>query len=255
MAKRCNRPHKGQASILGRARATRSIQPNFRRRIGGRRNRKPRTFRVITLRANSETRGARSLRPRPTASPVDNRLRGLSARTSRSSRSTYRKSSSAIVSDRETASERKIQNGNDLAAKGAFPAWIRGGVRLHAIVGAGAVGGRSTGGHRAAAAPAEATGTHGMQRRQGRRTHRTSDAMAAMSDGTRDAPVNLRPPQQLQRNSGPWSSALKRPIARSDELGIAYALGGLRNERDRRRKEKEETKVPRSPQNSRESIL
>ena len=80
-----------------------------------------------------------------------------------------------------------------------------------------------------AAAPAEATGTHGMQRRQGRRT-------VAMSDGTRAARVNLRrPPQQLHRNSGP--SALNRLAARFDELGIAYASSGLRNERDCRRKE------------------
>ena len=98
--------------------------------------------------AASEMRRAPNSRGRPTASPVDNRLRRLSARTLRVSRSTYRQSSSAIVSERETGNEANNQNGNDLEAKGAFPAWIRGGVRLHAIVGAGAVRGRSTGGHR-----------------------------------------------------------------------------------------------------------
>src|ERR1700722_2241103 len=56
-----------------------------------------------------------------------------------------RHSSSEIVCMRETASERKNQNGNDLAAKGAFPAWTRGGIRFHAIIGAGAVGGRGSG--------------------------------------------------------------------------------------------------------------
>jgi hypothetical protein len=59
-----------------------------------------------------------------------------------------RRSSSATVSERETASERKNPNGNDLSAKDAFAAWTRGGVRVRAIAGAGAVGGRSTGGHR-----------------------------------------------------------------------------------------------------------
>ena len=101
------------------------------------------------MQANSEMRGALSSRPHPTASPVDDRLRGLSARTSRGSHSTYRKSGSAIFSDRETGNEREIQNGNGLEAKGAGPAWIGGGVELHAIAGAGAVGGRSTGGRRA----------------------------------------------------------------------------------------------------------
>ncbi len=94
--------------------------------------------------AASEMRGAPKPRGRPTASPVDNRLRRLSARTLRVSRSTYRQSSSAIVSERETGNEANNQNGNDLEAKGAFPAWIRGGVWLHAIGSAGAVRGRST---------------------------------------------------------------------------------------------------------------
>ena len=92
-----------------------------------------------------------------------------------------------------------------------------------------------------AAAPAAATGTHGMQRRQGRRTGRHE-----RRHGRQSAPraVNPdRPPQQLRRNRGP--SAFERQIARSDGLGIAYASGGPRNARDRRRKEQEETKVPR----------
>jgi hypothetical protein len=55
--------------------------------------------------------------------------------------SDYRKSSSAIVSDRETASDRKNQNRDGLASKSAFAAWTRGGVRLHAVVDAGAIGG------------------------------------------------------------------------------------------------------------------
>ena len=143
-------PTQAQASILGRAprymvnstelsssdwRAQQSQASDFSRyHLGA---------------AASEMRRAPNSRGRPTASPVDNRLRGLSARTLRVSRSTYRQSSSTIVSERETGNEANNQNGNDLAAKGAFPAWTRGGVRLHAIVGAGAVGGRSTGGHRA----------------------------------------------------------------------------------------------------------
>jgi hypothetical protein len=56
-----------------------------------------------------------------------------------------------------------------------------------------------------------------------------------MSDGTRAAPVNLRPPQQLHPNSG--QSALKRLTERFIELGIAYAPGGLCNERDRGQKQ------------------
>ena len=39
-------------------------------------------------------------------------------------------------------------NKDDLAAKSALAAWIRGGIGLRAIVGAGAAGGRSTGGRR-----------------------------------------------------------------------------------------------------------
>ena len=97
------------------------------------------------------------------------------------------------------------------------------------------------------AAPAAATGTHGMQRRSRR------DAPLAISDGTRAVPVNLRPLRRRHRSSGPF--ALKRLIARFDDLGIANALSGLRNERDRRRKEKEETKVPRFRRIDGKSIL
>ena len=57
-----------------------------------------------------------------------------------------------------------------------------------------------------AAPPAEATGTHGMQRRQGRRTLAMNDAMAAMSGAMSDERVKNRrgphPPQPLQRNRG-----------------------------------------------------
>ena len=58
-------------------------------------------------------------------------------------------------------------------------------------------------------------------------------APVAMSGGTRGAPVNLRPPQQLQQNSD--LSALERPTARFDELRIAVC-SRLSDERDRRRK-------------------
>ena len=209
-------PTQAQASILGRTRATRSIQPNFRRRIGGRNNRKPRTVHVITCR-RTQRRGARrvqgDVRPRlrSTTDCEDFPLGHCEV-----SRSTYRKSSSAIVSDRETGNEREIQNGNDLAAKGAFPAWIRGGVRLHAIVGAGAVGGRSTGGHRDRRR-ARCGNRDTRDATAARAAHSPSDATVAISDGTRAAPVNLRPPRRRRhRSSGP--SALKRLIARFDEL-------------------------------------
>ena len=53
-----------------------------------------------------------------------------------------------------------------------------------------------------------------------------SDATAAMSDATNDERARnqqrLRPPQHLQRNSGP--SALNRLIARFDELRIAACI-------------------------------
>jgi hypothetical protein len=53
-----------------------------------------------------------------------------------------------------------------------------------------------------------------------------SDGTAAMSDATNDERVKnqkrRRPPQHLQRNSGP--SDLKRLTARFDELRIAYAV-------------------------------
>jgi hypothetical protein len=78
-----------------------------------------------------------------------------------------RRSSSATVSERETASERKNPNGNDLSAKGAFAAWTRGGIRVRAIAGAGAVGGRSTGGHR-----------HGRSARCGNRDTRDATAIS-----------------------------------------------------------------------------
>ncbi len=53
-----------------------------------------------------------------------------------------------------------------------------------------------------------------------------SDGTAAMSDATSDERVRnqkrRRPPQQLQRNSGP--SDLKRLTAQFEELRIAYAV-------------------------------
>ena len=94
-----------------------------------------------------------------------------------------------------------------------------------------------------AAAPPAAPGHTGCNGGKGGAPIAASDATAAMSDGTRDAPVNLRPPRRLPRNSGP--SALNRPTAGLDELRIAYAPGRLCNERDRGRKEQEEAKVSR----------
>jgi hypothetical protein len=81
--------------------------------------------------------------------------------------SSPRRSSSTILSERETANERKNRNGNDLSAKGAFAAWTRGGIRVRAIAGAGAVGGRSTGGHR-----------HGRSARCGNRDTRDATAIS-----------------------------------------------------------------------------
>jgi hypothetical protein len=125
------------------------------------------------MQANSEMRGALSSRPRPTASPVDDRLRGLSARASRGSHSTYRKSGSAIFSDRETGNEREIQNGNGLEAKGACPAWIGAALSFTLSPALEPLEAEAQEATTPAAAPPAATGTHGMQRRQGRRTHRS----------------------------------------------------------------------------------
>src|SRR5208282_2364471 len=61
--------------------------------------------------ARSEMRSARNSSRRPTASRVDRRLRGHSVLTLRSSRPTFRQSSSPIVSDREAGNETRIQNG------------------------------------------------------------------------------------------------------------------------------------------------
>ena len=95
------------------------------------------------------------------------------------------------------------------------------------------------------AAPA-ATGTHGMQRRSARRTTRHQRRHTRRTG--QPAPA---------RNSSSAigdPSAFKRQIARFDEFGIAYPFGGPRNARDRRRKEKEETEVPRYRRYPRESI-
>ena len=91
------------------------------------------------------------------------------------------------------------------------------------------------------AAPAAATGTHGMQRRQGRRTHRHE-----RRHGRHERRHTGEPGNRARRNSSGAigdPSAFERQIAR-DGLRIAYPFGGPRNARDRRRKEKEETKVP-----------
>jgi hypothetical protein len=72
---------------------------------------------------------------------------------------------------KETGNERKNHNANDLAAKGAFPAWVRGalGFTLSAALEPSEAEAQEAA---PAAAPAEATGTPGMQRRQGRRSGR-----------------------------------------------------------------------------------
>jgi hypothetical protein len=49
---------------------------------------------------------------------------------------------------RGTGNEQRKHSGNDLSPKGAFPAWFWSGIGARAIGGAGAVGGRSTGGCR-----------------------------------------------------------------------------------------------------------
>ena len=56
-------------------------------------------------------------------------------------------------------------------------------------------------------------------------------APLAISDGTRAAPVNLHPPQQLQRNRR--SVCFQTPDCAIDGLRVAYTFGGPRNARDR----------------------
>jgi hypothetical protein len=139
-----------------------------------------------------------------------------------------RRSSSEIVSERETASERKNPNGNGVPAKSAFAAWTRGGIRVRAIGGAGAVGGRSTGGHRydrparcsnrdARDATAIST-THHSPSATAHTPHRSTRACARRSTSTA-----IGDP-----------SAFERQIARSDGFRSAYPFGGPRNARDRR---------------------
>ena len=81
-----------------------------------------------------------------------------------------------------------------------------------------------------AAAPAEATGTHGMQRRQGRRTgrheRRTHAAHRSACDARRRSPRNS--------TAIAVASDLNRLTARFDELRIAVSRSS--DERDRRRK-------------------
>ena len=77
-----------------------------------------------------------------------------------------------------------------------------------------------------AAAPAQATGTHGMQRRQGRRASRMNDATAVMSDDTSDERERNQRRRRLlahlPRNSRP--SALNRLSARFDERRMALRV-------------------------------
>ncbi len=115
-----------------------------------------------------------------------------------------RQPSRTIVSNSEAGNETRNQNGNDLAAKSAFSAGTRGGARLHAIVRARTVGGRSAGGRRAPPrSPPEPTGCN--DGKDGEAVG-MSDAMAGKSTATSDARVRnqrrRRLPEQLQRNRG-----------------------------------------------------
>ena len=139
-----------------------------------------------------------------------------------------RRSSSAIVSERETAIERKNPNGNGVTAKSAFGAWTRGGIRVRAIGGAGAVGGRSTGGHR-----------HGRPARCGNRDTRDATAISTTHHSpSATAHTPHRSTRACARRSTSTAigdpSAFERQIARPDGFRIAYPSGGPRNARDRR---------------------
>jgi hypothetical protein len=135
-------------------------------------------------------------------------------------------SSPAIVSERETANERKNPDGNGVTAKSAFAAWTRGGVRLHPIVGVGAAGGRSAGGR---------SGHSGPRRDRHTRDAATFSAPHHSPSATAHAPH--RSTCCARRTSSDTigdPSAFERQIARSDGFRGAYAFGGPRNARDRR---------------------
>jgi hypothetical protein len=139
-----------------------------------------------------------------------------------------RRSSSAIVSERETASERKNPNGNGVAAQSACAAWTRGGIRLHPIAGARAVGGRSPGGHR-----------HARPARCGNRDPRDATAISTTHHSpSATAHTPHRSTRACARRSTSTAigdpSAFERQIARSDGFRSAYPFGGPRNARDRR---------------------
>jgi hypothetical protein len=142
--------------------------------------------------------------------------------------SNRRDSSSTIVSERETTSERKNPNGNGVAAQSAFAAWTRGGIRVRAIAGAGAVGGRSTGGHR-----------HGRPARCGNRDARDATAISTTHHSpSATAHTPHRSTRACARRSTSTAigdpSAFERQIERSDGFRSAYPFGGPRNARDRR---------------------
>ena len=84
--------------------------------------------------------------------------------------------------------KQEIKTENDFAPKSAFSAWTRGGIRLNAIVGARAVGGRSTGGS-PPPRPLRPPGPTGCNGGKGGAPVAMSDATAATSDGTSDEPV------------------------------------------------------------------
>jgi len=137
-----------------------------------------------------------------------------------------RRSSSATVSERETASGRKNPNGNGVTAQSAFAAWTRGGIRVRPIAGVGAAGGRSTGGR---------SGHSGPRRDRDTRDAATFSAPHHSPSATAHAPH--RSTCCARRTSSDTigdPSAFERQIARSDGFRGAYAFGGPRNARDRR---------------------
>jgi hypothetical protein len=114
--------------------------------------------------------------------------------------STYRQSSSTIVSTRETGNDPRNKTGN-----GGFPAWTRGSVWLHAIAlePLEAEAQEATGTPPPPLRPPEHTGCKGGK---GSAPIATSDATAAMSGATSGGRARNqrrpRPPPQRQRNRG-----------------------------------------------------
>ena len=174
----------------------RSIQPNFRRRIGGRNHRKPRAFCIVTCCGEIGDDG-RSKRKR-------HRLRLWSTADCR--RSTDCRSVRTIVSNREAGNERRSQDGSDLAAKSAVAARSRGGAGLRTIIGARAA--RRLKRRRRPhppPRPLRPPGPTECNADKGGAPIAVNDGRAAMSDATGDERVKSQPrrrlPEQLPRNS------------------------------------------------------